>query len=151
MAASAPPAASGGAYSLGAVDYSNLTPRKGPSSSSASAATSSALYDDFPSNSAASTTATTATPAVVTQTAVAPTHVQIEKTAANASIGEAGTEAESQTYMAKAAQYGGSAMAALGAIVGGAAVVVEKATGVDLTHSHEPVSPLRPLRDAWLS
>ena len=147
MAASAPPAASGGGYSLGAVDYSNLTPRKGPSSS-ASPAASSALFNDAPSSSITSTTAPTAVPSVVTQTTNDPTPVQIEKTAANASIGEAGSGAESQTYMAKAAEYGGSAIAALGAIVGGAAVVVEKATGVDLTHSHQPVSPVGPLRDA---
>ena len=63
-----------------------------------------------------------------------PTPVQIGETAASSSVDETQTaEEQPKTYI-------GSAMAALGVIVGGAAVAVEKATGVDLMPSHQPVS-----------
>ena len=67
-----------------------------------------------------------------------PTPVKIEKTAANAQVGEGPTE-DDKTMQERAAEYGTGAVAALGAVVGGAVAAVEKATGVDLSHS-EPVS-----------
>ncbi|KAK8865649.1 hypothetical protein IAR55_000794 [Kwoniella newhampshirensis] len=61
--------------------------------------------------------------------------VQRAKVAAHSNVGEAPTSDEAPGLAEKAAEYGSAAMAALGAAVGGAAAVVERATGVDLTHS----------------
>ncbi|KGB77796.2 hypothetical protein CNBG_3634 [Cryptococcus deuterogattii R265] len=57
--------------------------------------------------------------------------------AAAANIGEAPTATlgEEHGLAEKAAEYGAAAIATIGSVVGGAAAAVEKATGVDLTHS----------------
>ncbi|WVN85551.1 uncharacterized protein L203_100699 [Cryptococcus depauperatus CBS 7841] len=68
-------------------------------------------------------------------TVIAPdvTPAEIEKVAQKANIGQAPTE-EGQGISEKAAEIGAAAIASIGGILGGAAAVVEKATGVDLTH-----------------
>ncbi|WVO13094.1 hypothetical protein L204_100705 [Cryptococcus depauperatus] len=68
-------------------------------------------------------------------TVIAPdvTPAEIEKVAQKANIGQASTE-EGQGISEKAAEIGAAAIASIGGILGGAAAVVEKATGVDLTH-----------------
>ncbi|WWD18168.1 hypothetical protein CI109_102617 [Kwoniella shandongensis] len=61
--------------------------------------------------------------------------VQREKVAAHSNVGEALTGDEPQGLAERAAEYGSAAIAAIGGALGGAAAVVERATGVDLTHS----------------
>ncbi|WVQ85511.1 hypothetical protein IAT38_007676 [Cryptococcus sp. DSM 104549] len=73
--------------------------------------------------------------AALTSVPAEATPAQIEKVAATANVGEAPTGEESHGLAEKAAEYGAAAMATLGVVVGGAAAAVEKATGVDLTHS----------------
>ncbi|WRT65933.1 uncharacterized protein IL334_002884 [Kwoniella shivajii] len=65
-----------------------------------------------------------------------PISVQIEKVAKQANIGEApapGTE--EQGIAEKASEFAAGALAAIGAVVGNAAVAVENLTGVDLAHT----------------
>lgn len=71
--------------------------------------------------------------------AAEPLNAKIEKVAANANIGEAQPAGQEEGVLNKVAVAGGAALATLGAVVGSAAVAVERATGVDLTHS-QPVS-----------
>lgn len=63
----------------------------------------------------------------------------IEKTAAKANVGEAATGPHEEGILEKATAIGATALAGIGAYVASAAVAVEKATGVDLTHG-QPVS-----------
>jgi hypothetical protein len=74
------------------------------------------------------------------------TPVKIEKTAANANIGQApnGTEAHTiqeaaQEYAHQAAEVGAGALASIGAAVGSAVLAVENATGVHILGG-QPVS-----------
>ncbi|WVQ97043.1 hypothetical protein IAU59_004153 [Kwoniella sp. CBS 9459] len=63
-----------------------------------------------------------------------PIPVQIEKVAAQANIGEAPVGPEEPGIADKASEFAAGALAAIGAVVGSAAVAVEKATGVDIAH-----------------
>lgn len=108
-----------------------------PGSTAASADT--AAKADEPINPAVA--ATTDSTGAVRVTAIDATPQQIEMVAAAANIGEAPTVTvgEEHGLAEKAAEYGAAAIATIGSVVGGAAAAVEKATGVDLTHSN-PVS-----------
>lgn len=108
-----------------------------PGSTAASADT--AAKADEPINPAVA--ATTDSTGAVRVTAIDATPQQIEMVAAAANIGEAPTATlgEEHGLAEKAAEYGAAAIATIGSVVGGAAAAVEKATGVDLTHS-SPVS-----------
>lgn len=131
LASSAPPAASSGAYTLGAVAGTTSAPLAATSVS----ATGAELAQKEKEPVAESTTAAVvpaAEPAAPTSaTTTEPVPDQIEKTAATANVGDASTEGD-KSLLEKAAEYGAGAAAALGAVVGGAAVAVEKATGIDL-------------------
>jgi hypothetical protein len=83
-----------------------------------------------------STTAPVTAPIAVKDEPIAD---KIEHVAAKANVGEAPTSEEHKSYAEKAAELGGAAIATLGAVVGTAAVAVEHAVGVDLSHS-SPVS-----------
>ncbi|KAL0252900.1 hypothetical protein I308_102292 [Cryptococcus tetragattii IND107] len=104
-----------------------------PGSTAASADT--AAKADEPINPAVA--ATTDSTGAVRVTAIDATPQQIEMVAAAANIGEAPTATlgEEHGLAEKAAEYGAAAIATIGSVVGGAAAAVEKATGVDLTHS----------------
>ncbi|WVO19636.1 uncharacterized protein IAS62_000926 [Cryptococcus decagattii] len=105
-----------------------------PGSTAASADT--AVKADEPINPAVA--ATTDSTGAVRVTAIDATPQQIEMVAAAANIGEAPTVTvgEEHGLAEKAAEYGAAAIATIGSVVGGAAAAVEKATGVDLTHSN---------------
>ncbi|WVQ71306.1 hypothetical protein IAR50_000833 [Cryptococcus sp. DSM 104548] len=63
---------------------------------------------------------------------------EIEQVAKHANIGEApvaATEGEEHGITERAAEYGAAAIGAIGGVLGGAVVAVEKATGVDIVHS----------------
>lgn len=105
---------------LGAVSGRTSAPSKG--------------LTPVPDTSSRTTTGapTTAASTTTTYATTEPTPVRTESAATISTAGASTAEAP-QTYM-------GSAMAALGAIVGGAATAVENATGVNLGQSHQPVS-----------
>lgn len=107
----------------------------GPIPGSTAASADTAAKADEPIDPAVA--ATTDSSGAVRVTAVDATPQQIEMVAAAANIGEApiATVGEEHGLAEKAAEYGAAAMATFGSVVGGAAAAVEKATGVDLTHS----------------
>ena len=143
MAASVPLAASGGGYVLGAVAIPSAT-------SKAIQETPRGVQEETISQDVEEPAIITTTNTVDHVAAMPdPTPSQvIEETPASTSVADAAPTQQAEvspapsaeTFVAKAAEYGGSAIAALGAIVGSAAVAVEKATGIDLTHSDQPVS-----------
>lgn len=83
-------------------------------------------------------TATAAVPLEHAPNTTDPAPVKIEKTAAHANIGEAPAagSTQEQSTLEKAAEWGAGTFATLGAVVGGAAVALENATGV-----HVPGAP----------
>lgn len=129
LAASAPSAASAGPV-LGAPAVVNT-------SSTPAVTTTTTTTTTAPAVSANNAPTSTDISAPV---AAEPLNAKIEKVAANANIGEATPAGQDEGVLGKVAIAGGAALATLGAVVGTAAVAVERATGVDLTHS-QPVSP----------
>ncbi|OCF45235.1 hypothetical protein I317_00757 [Kwoniella heveanensis CBS 569] len=89
-----------------------------------------------PADVPAAAPAPAAVPAHANQKPLAeePIAVQIEKVAAKANIGEAPVGPEEPGIADKASEFAAGALAAIGAVVGSAAVAVEKATGVDIAH-----------------
>lgn len=132
VAASAPSAASTGSsqlqgYALGAPISGAHAASIPASSTSVSAAPTAQLP-------------TPAGPATIEKTISSAE--QIEKTAAKANVGEAPIEPQEEGILEKATALGATALAGIGAYVGAAAVAVEKATGVDLTHGQPVGLPL---------
>lgn len=143
MAASAPAAASTGLpFVLGnPVGSTTTTPVKTISSTPAVVAPTANATQ--PVSAAPVIPATQPTPtAPVTKEQTITSAEAIEKTAARANVGEAQVGTHEDSILEKASAVGASALAGLTAYVGAAAVAVEKATGIDLTHG-EPVSTRR--------
>ncbi|WVR05615.1 hypothetical protein IAU60_002637 [Kwoniella sp. DSM 27419] len=102
-------------------------PTTAPSASSATA---------VPSTTASTTTPQVAAAPAKKPLAEEPLNVQISKVAAKANIGEAPAPSNTQehTLAEQASDFASGALAAIGAVVGNAAVAVEKVTGVDIAH-----------------
>ncbi|WVF70678.1 hypothetical protein IAT40_005471 [Kwoniella sp. CBS 6097] len=136
LIASSAPGAALGAPILGGPVFASS--KAAPSSSTATTTTTTTTAVVPPTS-----TSTGASPAVVPATAAhsnqkplaeEPIAVQIEKVAAKANIGEAPVGPEEPGIADKASEFAAGALAAIGAVVGSAAVAVEKATGVDIAH-----------------
>ncbi|WWC96721.1 hypothetical protein V866_003593 [Kwoniella sp. B9012] len=140
IASSAPGSASGSAPVLGGPVFPSS-----PKSKSTSTTTTTAPAGQ-PAESAANPVVPAPNPEAeaVPQTkanakplAEEPIPVQIEKVAKQANIGEAPqpTTEEEQGIAEKASDFAAGALAAIGAVVGNAAVAVENITGLDIAHT----------------
>jgi hypothetical protein len=78
-------------------------------------------------------TATAAVPIEKAPVTTDSTPVQIQKTAANANIGEAPVNGHEKSLQEQAVEYGAGALATVGGVLGGAMAAVERKTGIDMS------------------